>query len=107
MRGINRQTALDYSFVIGIPSILAAVALELKDAVNEPMAIGMVPILAGVITSAVVGFLAIKLLRWMVTTDKLHVFAIYTFVLGLAVVILGIIEHNTGVNIITGATLNF
>ncbi len=107
MRGINRQTALDYSFVIGIPSILAAVALELKDAVTEPMAIGTAPILAGVIASAVVGFLAIKLLRWMVTTDKLHVFAIYTFVLGVVIVVLGIIEHNTGVNIITGAALNF
>ncbi len=107
MRGINRQTALDYSFVIGIPSILAAVALELKDAANEPMTIGMTPIIAGVITAAIVGFLAIKLLRWMVTTDKLNVFAIYTFVLGLIIIVLGIIEHNTGVNIVTGAALHF
>ncbi|HEX2986006.1 MAG TPA: undecaprenyl-diphosphate phosphatase [Caproiciproducens sp.] len=107
MRGINRQTALDYSFVIGIPSILAAVMLELKDALHTPSTIGAAPILAGVITAAVVGFLAIKLLRWMVTTDKLHVFAIYTLVLGVIVVILGIMEHRTGVNVITGASLHF
>ena len=107
MRGINRQTALDYSFVIGIPSILAAVILELKDAASAPMTVGMTPIIAGVITAAIVGFLAIKLLRWMVTTDKLHIFAVYTFVLGLIVVIVGIIEHNTGINAITGAALHF
>lgn len=56
MRGINRQTALDYSFVIGIPSILAAVILELKDAASAPMTVGMTPIIAGVITAAIVGF---------------------------------------------------
>ncbi|QEY34273.1 undecaprenyl-diphosphate phosphatase [Caproiciproducens galactitolivorans] len=107
IRGVNRQTALDYSFVIGIPSILAAAVLELKDAVHEPMGISMAAILAGVITSAVVGFLAIKLLRWMVTTNKLHIFVMYTFVLGVTVLVLGIMEHHTGVNAITGAALQF
>ena len=107
MRGINRQTALDYSFVIGIPSIMAAAVLEFKDAVNEPMTIGMAPIIAGIVSSAIVGFLAIKLLKWMVTTNKLHVFVAYTFILGAIVIILGIIEHSTGVNPITGMTINF
>ncbi len=107
MRGVNRQTALDYSFVIGIPSILAAVVLELKDAANESGAISAAPIIAGVVSAAVVGFLAIKLLRWMVTTNKLGVFVVYTFVLGVVVVVLGLIEHNTGTNIITGAALHF
>ena len=107
MRGINRQTALDYSFVIGIPSIMAAAVLEFKDAVNEPMTIGMAPIIAGIVSSAIVGFLAIKLLKWMVTTNKLHVFVAYTFILGAIVIILGIIEHSTGVNPITGMAINF
>ncbi len=96
LRGINRQTALDYSFVIGIPSILAAVVLESKDAVGTSVSIAILPMLAGVITAAIVGFFAIKLLRWMVTSDKLGVFAVYTLVLGTIVVILGIFEHLTG-----------
>lgn len=107
LRGINRQTALDYSFVIGIPSILAAAILELKDTVGQPNTIGLAPIIAGIITAALVGFMAIKLLRWMVTTNKLHVFAIYTLVLGAVIVVLGIMEHTTGVNAITGAVLHF
>lgn len=106
MRGINRKSALDYSFVIGIPSILAAAVLELKDAAAQPIGdIG--PILAGVVTAAIVGFLAISLLRWMVSTNKLGVFVVYTLVLGIVTIILGIIEHNTGVNIATGAALVF
>ena len=105
MRGINRKAALDYSFVIGIPAILAAAVLELKDALASPPAVGVPVILAGVIAAAVVGFLAIHLLRWMVVTDKLAVFVAYTLVLGVIVVILGVIEHRTGVNIATGASL--
>ena len=31
MRGVNQQTALDYSFVLGIPSIAAAALVSLKD----------------------------------------------------------------------------
>lgn len=102
MRGINRQTALDYSFVLGIPAILAAVVLELKDAMNEQITIGAGPILAGVISAAIVGFLAIKLLRWMVGSNKLGVFVVYTLVVGVVVVILGFIERNTGYHFILG-----
>jgi undecaprenyl-diphosphatase len=101
LRGINRQTALDYSFVLGIPSILAAVVLELKDAVEAPME-NATPMLIGVITAAIVGFFAIKLLRWMVKTDKLPVFAIYTLVLGTIIVVLGILEHTAGWTFVIG-----
>ena len=107
MRGINRQTALDYSFVIGIPSILAAAVLELKDAAAEGMTVGIVPMIAGVVTAAIVGFLAIKLLRWMVSTNRLGIFVAYTLILGVIVIILGIIEHSTGVNVLNGQPLKF
>ena len=106
MRGISRKAALDYSFVIGIPSILAAALLELKDTAAQPVG-DIAPILAGIISAAIVGFLAINLLRWMVKTDKLGVFAAYTLVLGVVTVILGIVEHRSGVNIATGAPLPF
>lgn len=108
MRGINRKTALDYSFVIGIPSIMAAALLEFKGAAAQGVGgVGTTAVVAGVVTAAVVGFFAIKLLRWMVSTNKLGVFAVYTLALGAIVVILGIIEHHTGVNIATGVKLNF
>lgn len=108
MRGVNRQTALDYSFVLGIPAIVAAAILELKDALSEgSVAIGPVPMLTGVVSAAVVGFLAIKLLRWMVTSNKLSIFVWYTLILGVATVVIGIIEHGSGVGFFSGAPLKF
>lgn len=105
MRGINQQKALDYSFVLGIPSILAAAVLTLKDAVSSGETIDLVPLLAGMITSAIVGFLAIQLLRWIVTTNKLHIFAIYTLILGVVVLLIALVESVTHVNFFSGALL--
>lgn len=105
LRGINQQTALDYSFVLGIPSIAAAALVSVFDMGDQAGAVGAAPLIAGVITSAVVGFLAIKLLKWIVTTNKLYIFAFYTLIVGALVVIIGIIEHITGNNLFTGLPL--
>lgn len=105
MRGIDQQTALDYSFVLGIPSIAAAALLSLKDVGSAGGSIGAAPLIVGVVTAAVVGFLAIKLLKWIVTTNKLSVFAVYTLLAGLAVTAIGIYEHMTGANLFTGKPL--
>lgn len=105
MRGINQQTALDYSFVLGIPSIAAAALVSLKDIGSESTAIGVGALLVGVVTAAVVGFLAIKLLRWIVTTNKLEVFAYYTLIVGGIITVIGIIEHIIGKNLFTGLPL--
>ena len=101
----NRKTALDYSFVLGIPSIMAAAVLTLKDASEAGEVIDWGPMLAGMITACIVGFLAIKLLRFMVTTNKLHVFAWYTLILGVICVIIGIIEKATGASLFSGAAI--
>lgn len=61
--------------------------------------------IAGVVTAAIVGFLAIKLLKWIVTTNKLQVFAYYTLVLGVITLIVSVIEAVTGTNLFTGMPL--
>lgn len=105
MRGISQQTALDYSFVLGIPSIAAAALVSLKDIGSTGESIGAAPLIVGVVVSAIVGFLAIKLLRWIVTTNKMEVFAYYTLIAGGIVTVLGIIEHIKGKNLFTGLPL--
>ncbi len=107
LRGINRQTALDYSFILGIPAIIAAAALELKDAAEAGAfsSVGIVPVLTGMVVSAFVGFLSIKLLKWLLKTNKMMIFVIYTLAVGLAAIIIGIIEQFEGVNLFTGIPL--
>lgn len=100
MRGLNKQTALDFSFVLGIPAILAAALVSVKEAsASEVAAVGIAQLIIGAVVSCVVGFIAIKLLKWIVTEDKLQIFAYYTLIVGGLVVIIGIIEGVTKVGL--------
>ena len=101
MRGVNRQTALDFTFVMAIPSILAAAVLELSDALSAPGGIGVSiwVIVAGMIASAIVGYLSIVLFKWLLKTNKMIVFIVYTAIVGVAVIIVSLIEMNIGHNL--------
>lgn len=105
MRGISKQAAFDYSFVIAIPSILAAAVLEIKDVNLDVVGDNMLPVIIGMIVSAIVGFLAIKLFKWLLATDKMYIFIWYTLILGLSTIIVHTIEITRGVNLFTGAAL--
>lgn len=107
LRGINKQAALDYSFILGTPAILAAAVIELKDALEADAisSVGLMPMMVGMAVSAVVGFLSIKLFKWLLKTDKMIIFVVYTFVVGLASVIIGVIENIYGMNIFTHTAL--
>lgn len=108
MRGINKQKAIDYTFILGTPTILASAVFELKDAVETPGVtdgLGIVPLILGMIVSAVVGYLAIWIFKWFLKTDKMYIFAIYTAVIGIAGIVIALIEMQTGTNIFSGARL--
>ena len=108
MRGLNKQTALDYTFILGTPAIIAAALLEGKDALEggfDQISADIVPIIVGMVVAAVVGYLAIALFKWLLKTDKMIVFIVYTAVVGIAVIIVSIIEMQSGVNLFTGAPI--
>lgn len=69
--------------------------------------IEILPIIVGVITSAVVGFFAILLFKWMLAKDRMYIFVIYTAVVGVAVIVVSLIEMHSGTNLFTGATLTY
>ena len=108
MRGLDKQTALDYTFILGTPAIVAAAVLEGKDALEgglDAIKADLVPILIGMVVSAVVGYLAIALFKWLLKTDKMIIFIVYTAVVGTAVIVISIIELSKGVNIFSGTPL--
>lgn len=112
LRGLNKQVALDYTFVLGIPSILAAALLEGKGAIEaqgtqDTLQIGIPAMIAGMIAAMIVGLFAIKLFKWMLAKDRTNVFVIYTAVVGIAVIVISIIELSSGNNIFSGAPLTF
>ena len=103
LRGINKQTALDYSFILGTPAIVAAAILESKDALfpddGQAVTIDYLPVILGMIVAAVVGFFAIKLFKWLLKTDRMYIFILYTAIIGLIVTIISIAELTTGSNL--------
>ncbi len=96
LSGFSREFTVKFSFIMGIPAIMAASFVELLDALEAGIEIDMLPLLVGVITSAIVGLGAIKLISWLIKTDHFGIFAYYTLVLGVIVLILGAIEYFTG-----------
>jgi len=64
--GWKRSDAARFSFLLGIPAITLAGLVELKDAFSQPIAGGVLPLMVGIATSAVVSWLAIAwLLRFL------------------------------------------
>lgn len=99
MTGFKREDAVEYSFILGIPVILAGALSELLD-ISGGMTFEAVPLLIGMAVAAVSGYFAIRLIKWLMKTDRFRIFAVYTFILGLVVIGVGIYEHVTGTPVV-------
>jgi len=89
---LDRNFAARFSFLMSIPAILGAVVMQTKKLVShgstEGVHFGTAAIIVGTITSAVVGFFAVKFMLKIIREKSLFGFAIYTGVLGVIVLIL-------------------
>ena len=93
---MTRETCVEYSFILGIPVILLGCLKEFKDAVQSSAEIEWGSCFVGFIVAAAVGLGVIKMVSWLVKSDKFKVFAYYTGILGVAVILIAIIEKIIG-----------
>ncbi|MFQ5406123.1 MAG: undecaprenyl-diphosphate phosphatase [Candidatus Micrarchaeia archaeon] len=79
--GMRREKAARFSFFLAFPAILGATLFEAKNAVffQEDLAF----VLAGTVSAFAVGFLSIGFLLDVVKKRSFHVFAYYTWLIGL------------------------
>ena len=98
--GMKREDAVEYSFILGIPVILASAVVELGGASGSEAAANILPLVIGFAVSAVAGYFAIRLIKALVMNDRFGIFAWYTLVLGIAVICVGIYEARTGTRVI-------
>lgn len=97
LMGLDRSFAVTYSFILGLPAILAAGLLDLKDVVEMgELGIPLGPALVGMAVALLSGLLSIKLVKYIVSSDKFGIFAWYTLILGVLVLGIGISEIFTG-----------
>jgi undecaprenyl-diphosphatase len=89
--GITRGEAARFSFLLSIPIIGAATAKKvLLDVIIGGEALPAAgPLLAGLVTTAIVGYAAIAFLLPFVRKHSLYPFAIYTALVGTAILIAG------------------
>lgn len=96
--GLTRETAVTYSFILGIPAILGGSVLELGDAISSGVELDIVPLVVGFCAAAVTGFLSIALVKLIIKHDKFKIFGIYTLILGILCVGYGIFELSTNIH---------
>jgi undecaprenyl-diphosphatase len=90
LRGLRRDEATRFSFLLALPIILGAGAKTLLDLRKEHgPAIGSAPLVAGFLASAIVGYFAVEFLLRYLKTHTLRPFAIYLGVLGAVLVVAG------------------
>lgn len=77
--GLEKETAVRYSFVLGIPAILGGCLVELKDLLEGTIEVNLGAAAIGFVVAAIVGILAIKLVQWLIRSDNFIIFSIYTF----------------------------
>ncbi len=81
--GLSKDEALEFSFLLALPTILGSVILKAKDVVAAVQDISIVACLAGFVTALVVGYCSILLFKKIVKKGSLISFSVYCWVLGL------------------------
>ncbi|MDR0669328.1 MAG: undecaprenyl-diphosphate phosphatase [Treponema sp.] len=84
-RGLDRDFAARFSFLLSIPAMLGALVLQIKDLAGSGGGagdIGVVPMITGTLSAALVGFFAITIMLKIVRERSLWGFAVYTGLLG-------------------------
>jgi undecaprenyl-diphosphatase len=81
---MDRKEAGRFSFLLGLPIIVGAALLELKDVSGASISPGLLAVAFGLSTA--VGIIALKLLLRIIEQGRLHYFGYYLVALGLACV---------------------
>jgi len=88
-RGLNRESAAKFSFLMSIPTAFGAIALRIGQVASGRILLddlNFLNLFAGFITAAITGYFAINIMLKIVREAKLKYFAIY-YVFALAIVI--------------------
>lgn len=85
--GLKREEAVTFAFLISIPAVVGAQILKLPGLIDLETITASV-LLIGFSTAVISGLASLRLLRMLVQSSKLHIFAIYTFILSFSLFLL-------------------
>lgn len=92
LRGLNKPLATEYSFLLALPATFGAGLLGILKLIksNSEILIDL-PLIAGVLISAIVGIFSIRFLVRLLNKNKLHYFSYYLWAIGIITIISGLI----------------
>ena len=92
--GLTREAAVRFSFLLSTPLIAGAALLKAHELRKEGLPHEMqMPVLVGIIVSALVGYAAIAWLIRYLQAKSLKIFIVYRILAGLAVIALAFVMH--------------
>ena len=86
--GLKRPRATEFSFLLGIPTLLSAAVLELYSAHRQGATIDWASVTIGFLAAAVTAFIAVKWLLRYVQNHTFVIFGYYRIVLGVVILLL-------------------
>ena len=93
LRGLKRETAGRFSFLIAIPAILGAMLLSVKDFMDAGSEINVLAFAVGTLVSMVVSYITLALLMRILRGKGFHNFAYYCFGIGAIVLVLAALGY--------------
>jgi undecaprenyl-diphosphatase len=90
--GLSREFAVRFAFLMSIPAVLGAAVFKLPDMLDEGIAAAnALPYAAGFLSSAICGYLAIRIVKALMKKGSFKFFAVYCAAVGLITVVLNLI----------------
>ena len=94
LQGVKREMVFKFSFLLSIPAIIGDLAVEAyhqRGTFSQGVGVTSVDLLVGLVFAVLAGYLAIVLVKKLVLTKRFHYFAIYTFALGVILIVLALL----------------
>ncbi len=83
LRGMKKELAFRYSFLLSIPAIMGALGLQLRKALLEQtLPSHPLPWIGGALVAAIIGYISLVIFRKIILGKKLHIFAYYCWTIG-------------------------
>ena len=94
LQGVKREMVFKFSFLLSIPAIIGDLAVEAyhdRGSFSQGVGVSPLNLLIGLVFAVLAGYLAIVLVKKLVLSQRFHYFAVYTFALGIILIILALL----------------
>ncbi|SIS96643.1 undecaprenyl-diphosphate phosphatase [Alicyclobacillus vulcanalis] len=94
-RGLGREAATRFSFLLSIPAILGGVLVKLDDLfeAHGSAAVSAGPMFAGMLAALVMGYASVRFTQRLVVRARMRWFAVYTFALAAWILFDQLVQH--------------